>query len=58
MIHLSKVTKLNAGKTALREATMVVPKGSYAILEVDSELTGTLLLRLLMGYLAEFIHQA
>ena len=50
MIHLSKVTKLNAGKTALREATMVVPKGSYAILEVDSELTGTLLLRLLMGY--------
>ena len=50
MIHLSKVTKLNAGKTALREATMVVPKGSYAILKVDSELAGTLLLRLLTGY--------
>lgn len=50
MIHLSKVTKLSAGKTALREASMLLPKGSYGILKVDLELTGSLLLRLLMGY--------
>ncbi len=50
MIHLSKVTKLSAGKTALREATMILPKGSYAALQVDSEPTGNALVRLIMGY--------
>ena len=50
MIHLSKVTKISAGKTALREATMLLPKGSYASLKVDNETTGIALLRLLMGY--------
>lgn len=50
MIHLSKVTKLSAGKTTLREATMLLPKGSYASLKVDSDGTGNALLRLLMGY--------
>ena len=50
MIHLSKVTKISAGKTALREATMLLPKGSYASLKVDTETTSIALLRLLMGY--------
>jgi len=50
MIHLSKVTKLSAGTTALRDATMLLPRGSYAILKVDAEPTGNVLLRLIMGY--------
>ena len=50
MIHLSKVTKLTGGNTVLREATMLLLKGAYAILRQDSELTGSALFRLLMGY--------
>lgn len=50
MIHLSKVTKLTGGNTVLRDATMLLPKGAYAILRQDSELTGSALFRLLMGY--------
>lgn len=50
MIHLSKVTKLSSGKTALRDATLLLPTGSYAVLKVDSDLTGTVLFRLIMGY--------
>jgi len=50
MIHLSKVTKLSAGKTALRDATLLLPKGSLGVLKVDTEATGSMLLRLIMGY--------
>lgn len=50
MIILSQVTKLQAGSAVLREANMVLPRGSYTHIQADSDTSGASLFQLLLGY--------
>jgi len=50
MIHLHQVTKLYAGATVLRDIDVLLPAGSYAELQVDSEASSNTLFQLLLAY--------